>query len=334
MMFKQAIKLIGKPLNDPALQAFMNEHGFKQPKRTEISGQSSERDFWIEHKKLGVNLLFDIDIKNPLYTPVAGSRKNLWIPVLSYVTFFDAKLSYPLGLKIGLTHNETIKLLGTPSYKSSDISKSWLDDDGNEAFYGWHKTIDEAKQIELHARIHNNDKLDDLDVSIIAFDPVFRLFDGLRSENLSHFFNNPNEYNMPSLFMDWAIKHNIYIGQADEQAGVVAVKNGLDIREFFQQNVKTTAIYLHNFAPAHQQFVRQYINNMSSHDVYFGRDYSFSFLTNKTERNNYLGEAVLNTLEKVVLNNENKTKIFAVINVRFAEFNTHGFAKSKVELKL
>ena len=60
-MFEQLLKFIGKPLNDPALQAFMAEYGYKQPKRTEIFGRSSDRSFWVEHRKLGVNLLFDIE---------------------------------------------------------------------------------------------------------------------------------------------------------------------------------------------------------------------------------------------------------------------------------
>jgi hypothetical protein len=38
-------------------------------------------------------------------------------------------------------------------------------------------------------------------------------------------------------------------------------------------------------------------------------------------------------LAKVTLNDENKAKIFAVLDARFAEFNAHGFAKSKVEVK-
>jgi hypothetical protein len=76
--------------------------------------------------------------------------------------------------------------------------------------------------------------------------------------------------------------------------------------------------------------VRQYVDNMSGHDVYFGRDFALSFLTNHAERNNYLGEDAENTLAKDELNDENKARIFEVLDARFAEFSTHGFAKSKV----
>ena len=84
-MFEQTIKLIGKPLNDPDLQAFMAEHGYKQPKKAEISGRSSDRSFWVEHKKLAINLLFDIETQNPHYLPFAGSKKGMWLPMLQQI---------------------------------------------------------------------------------------------------------------------------------------------------------------------------------------------------------------------------------------------------------
>ena len=236
-MFEQTIHLTGKPLNDVQMQAYMVENGFKQPNRTEISGQSSERSFWVEHKKLGINLLFAIDVNNPLHLPVAGSKKNLWGPVLHYVTFLNSKLSYQYDLKIGLTHDETAKLLGAPSYKSSDISLSWLNDDGSEAFVGWNKPMDDAinnaKQIELHVRVWEDEKLDEININVIEFSPIFSLFDALRSENLTHFEADINDFNQTSIFMEWAIKNDCYIGQASEQEGIAAVKNNLNLRAFF-----------------------------------------------------------------------------------------------------
>ena len=133
--------------------------------------------------------------------------------------------------------------------------------------------------------------------------------------------------------MQWAIKNDYYIGQTSEQEVIAAVKNGLTMAKFFQKTIKTPSIYLEFFEHAYQQFVRQYINNMSSHDVYYWGDYSLSFLTNNTERNNPYGQTALNTLSKVEMNDANKAKIFAVLYMRFAEFNAHGFAKSKVDLK-
>jgi hypothetical protein len=191
-MFEQTIKLIGKLLNHPDLQAYLAEHGFKPPKKTEISGRTSERSFWMEHKKLGVNLLFDIDSKNPLYPPVAGSKKSLWVPILRSVTFLDAKTAYPFGLKMGLSYADAKQILGAPNYKSSDFHKTWLKEDGAESFYGWYKTIDEAKQITLHARIQTDGVLNEINVEVIGLKDIFVLFDAFTNQGLSDFFNNPN----------------------------------------------------------------------------------------------------------------------------------------------
>lgn len=332
-MFEQALSLIGTPLNHPNMQAFLAEHGFKPAKKTEISGKSSEPSFWLEHKKLGINLSFTIDTNNPLYPPMAGSKKGLWLPILHYVTFLSTNIAYPLGLKMYLSIAQVTQILGDFSYKSSDIHKMWLNDDGSESFYGWRKTIDESKQIELHARIQTDGKLDELNAYVIELNTIFQLFNPLLGENLSHFLADVNHLNPASIFIEWAIKHDLYLGQATEQAGVAKVKNGLNIIDFFQQHVKANGIYLEFFAPVHQQFIRQYINNMSSHDVYFGGDYLLSFLTKQAERDNYFGEAAMDTLAKLRLNEANKAKIFALLDARFTEFKAHGFAKSVKDLK-
>jgi hypothetical protein len=174
------------------------------------------------------------------------------VPILRSVTFLDAKTAYPQGLKMGLSYADASQILGAPSYKSSDIAKIWLNDDGGESFYGWHKTIDEAKQIALHARIKTDGVLDEINAEVIALKEIFSLFDAFNNQDLSHFLNNPNQYNSPCIFIEWAIKNGLYVGQANEQAGIAAVKSGLSMRDFFQQHVKTTGVYLQYFAPAHQ----------------------------------------------------------------------------------
>jgi hypothetical protein len=331
-MFEQTIKLIGKPLNHPDLQAYLTEHDFKPAKKTEISGRTSERDFWIEHKKLGINLLFDIDSKNPLYPPVAGSKKGLWLPILRSVTFLDAKIAYPLGLKMGLSYADATQILGVPSYKSSDISKIWLKDDGSESFYGWNHLLDNAKQLELHARISVNEKLDEINVRMIELKVIDTLYDVLNNQTVDILLTYPKP--RIAMLMEWSIQKGHYIGEALHADLIAKVKaataNGTD---FLNAQTNNPHIYLQHFAKNSQEFIRQYCNNMSGFDILYYRDYCLSFLTNNAERENYLGEDALNTLAKVALNDENKAKMFAVLDARFAEFNAHGFAKSKVELK-
>jgi hypothetical protein len=188
-MFEQTIKLIGAPLNHPGLQAFMIEHGFKQPKKTEISGRTSERSFWVEHKKLAVDLLFAIDLEenNPHYNQrFCGSKKGMWVPVLKQVTFKNPQLEYPFGLKIGLTQDEVTKILGNFTFKSSDITRTWINDDGSESFYGWVKTMDAAKDIVLHTRLWVGEVIRDIDIHPTRYDNVFYLYDALSGDTIDH----------------------------------------------------------------------------------------------------------------------------------------------------
>jgi hypothetical protein len=332
-MFEQAINLIGKPLNDPDLQAFMAEHGFKQPKKSEISGRATDRSFWVEHKKLGVNLLFDIESENPLYLPFAGSKKGMWQPALKQITFNNSKLEYPFGLKIGLSHEETTKVLGDFTFKSSDICRVWLNDDGSESFYGWIKTIDATKQLVLHTRIDIGEKLIDIDVHHIRMESIFYLFDIFNNETINNTLANTATLHEMAMFMEWAIQKDLYTGSAQHADIIREVKNaranGID---FLSLHAHCGRIYKEDFVPNAQRFVHQYGRNMSSFDILYSRDYVLSFLTDRKQRDNYKGQDAIATLKKVDYSESNKAKIFSVLDIRFAEFNAHGFAKSKIEL--
>ena len=100
--------------------------------------------------------------------------------------------------------------------------------------------INNAKQIELHVRVWEDEKLDEININVIKFSPIFSLFDALRSENLSHFEADINDFKQTSIFMEWAIKNDCYIGQTSEQEGIAAVKNGLSMAKFFSENHKNT----------------------------------------------------------------------------------------------
>jgi hypothetical protein len=333
-MFEQAIKLIGKPLNNPDLQALMTEHGFKQPKKAEISGRSSERSFWVEHKKLAINLLFDIETQNPHYAPFAGSKKGMWLPMLQQITFANPKLTYPFGLKIGLTHDETTKILGDFTFKSSDIHKVWLNDDGSESFYGWTKTIDAAKDLVLHTRINVGEKIRDIDIHPARMHSVFYLYDVFNNETIDSTLAATATLHEMAMFMEWAIHKGLYFSAAHLADIVAKVKNGsANGIDFLRHHTQCGRIFKEDFAPKAQEFVRQYGNNMSGHDILYSRDYVLSFLTNAKQRDNYMGDEAIETLKKVAYSDENKAKIFGVLDMRFAEFNAHGFAKSVVELK-
>lgn len=334
-IFEQAVNLIGKPLNDTVLQTFMNINGFKQPKKTEISGKSSERSFWVENKKLKVNLLFHIDPDNPIYFPFPATRKGMWQPILQQVTFCNPKFKYPFGLKIGLTHEETTKLMGDFSFKSSDIHPVWINDDGSESFYGWKKIIDNTKQLELHTRIDLGEKILEIDVHRNRMQSVFYLYDIFNNETISDTLSNTATLHEMAVFMEWAIKKDFYQGNSVQANIITKIKhdkaNGID---FISEHNQCGHIYVEDFIPDVQQFVRQYCNNMSGKDILYSRDYVLSFLTDAKQRDNYFGQDAVDVLRKVEYSSGNIAKIFTVLETRFLEFNTHNFAKSLVELKV
>jgi hypothetical protein len=334
-IFERAINLIGKPLNNEALQEFINVHGFKQPKRTEISGKSSERSFWVENKKLKVNLLFNIDPENPIYNTFSGKRKGMWQPILQQVTFSNPKFEYPFGLKIGLTHQETTKIMGDFTFKSSDIHPVWINDDGSESFYGWKKIIDNTKQLVLHTRIDFGEKILKIDVYPNRMQIVFYLYDMFNNETISNTLANTATLHKMAVFMEWAIKKDFYLGNSVQADIITKIKqdkaNGVD---FISEHNQCGHIYVEDFIPDVQQFVRQYCNNMSGKDILYSRDYVLSFLTNAKHRDNYMGQDAINVLSKVEYSPGNIAKIFTIIESRFIEYNTHGFAESLVELKI
>ena len=85
-----------------------------------------------------------------------------------------------------MSHAQTEQILGEPSYKSSDISRTWLNDNGSESFYGWDYLLDNTKQIELHARIQLAENLDEINVRVISLGLVFYLYDALGDEKINH----------------------------------------------------------------------------------------------------------------------------------------------------
>lgn len=332
-MFTQATQLIGKPINDPAVHAFLLKHGFKLPKKLTISGRASNRSFWIEHKKLGINLLFSIEIKSPLYPPIAGEKKGLWIPVLTHIDFANTKLDYPLNLRMGLTLAEAKIALGEPHYKSSDIHPVWLNEDGSESFYGWNLPFDDQRQLEIAIRIDTDGQLDEIAANIKRFTSVLMLFDNLNGETIEDCLTNTYYGHEAAMLMEWCIQHDMYTGDPNEQSILVQVKagaaNGLD---FLRQH-QSTELYKEQFAPQYQTFIHQYCKNMSGHDILYARDYAMCFLTNPKQRNNYMGAEAVDTLKQVAYSADNKQRLSAALNKRLQEFEMHGFTNSKEILK-
>ncbi len=327
-MFEQVTQLIGLTIDHPNVQAFLLSNGFKLSKKNEISGHASDRSFWIEHKKLGINLLFSIDIKNPQYPPIPADKKGLWMPTLSHITFMDSKLDYPLNLRMGLTLVETKTILGEPHYKSSDIHKTWLNEDGSESFYGWNLPLNESKQIILDFRIKPDRSLSKIDVSIKHITPVLTLFDALKNQTIDALIADNYHCHEATMLLAWCIQRGMYMGETDEEETINQVKTGeISIIDYLRQH-RQMHIYKELFAPQYQTFMHQYCNNMSGFDILYARDFAYCFLDNPTLRKNYMGEAAINQLNSIPYAKKHQEVAFKMLDQRLAEFSEDGFANS------
>jgi hypothetical protein len=329
-MFDQIIPLLGVALDQPAMQDFLAEHGFKPPKKSEISGRASDRSFWLEHKKLGLTLLFSIDTNNPLYSAKVGSKKGMWIPLLQQVNCSNNNLSDPYHLHMGLTLTEAKSLLREPHYKSSDFSKVWLNDDGTESFYGWNIPIDADRQTLLSFRIKTDGVLKKIDLGLKELTPVQYLYDPLIHETMHNLLGDPYHSIENAVFLEWSIQQGLYQGSAQEQETISKVKSGtLNGIDFLMKYPEKSRIFKEEFAPQHQTFVHKYCNNLSGHDVLYSRDFAFCFLKEPALRQNYMGIDATESLKQLHYTEENKNIVFDVLNQRMAEFNQHGFSKSQ-----
>lgn len=163
---------------------------------------------------------------------------------------------------------------------------------------------------------------------------TFTLFSLLNNETITNTLADNSICNHVGMFCEWAINNNVYLGQQSQASIVASVKNntanGVD---FICAHSACGQIYAEDFAPNYYQFIRQYCHNISGNDVVYQRDYAMCFLVNNSERKNYLGDAAVASLSKVTYLDDNKQKLFNVLDKRLAEFNSHGFAKSVAILK-
>jgi hypothetical protein len=330
LLFDTVNALMGVAINNPSMQDFFAEHGFKPPKKTTISGTASDYSVWVEHSKLGVDLLFSIEINNPLYTPPAGDKKSLWIPILKEASFKKNQANYPFGLTLDISLEEAKALLGEASYKSSDISKIWLKKDGTESFYGWQKMVDEARQIALNFRIKPTETLNAITLSLLQGTRLIPLYNPLKNQTMSDLLNDTLACHRVAVWLEWSILNGLYMGTNNEQVSINNVKagtsNGVD---FLRNQPEKSNLYLEQFAQAHQAFVRQYLNNLSTFDVLYARDYAMHFLSDAALRQNYMGEKAELALSQLAYSDEHKQMVFTMLDERFAEFKAHGFAKSQ-----
>ena len=87
------------------------------------------------------------------------------------------------------------------------------------------------------------------------------------------------------MFLEWAIKNDLFIGEPQQQAIIAQVKNGAANGVNFLAHYSNSGhVFQQQFVQTAQQFVRQYCNNITSFNIFYSRDFALSFLTNAKQR--------------------------------------------------
>lgn len=329
-MINKIISVLGKPLQSKEVKSFLAKHGFKYPKKDSISNRTAETEFWIENKKAGVSLLFSVQPYNPGYRPVAGSRKGMYIPIFIQANF-DGKgeFEFPFDVNFKLRFNQLKRKLGKPTLKSSEISPSWLNEDGTESFYRWSKVV---KRDILFGVEYNCEKdgIKDMSLGIKYNISILEFYDELKQENVETLTSVKNDFTITSnlMFLKWAIQNGFVQVSKTNKKLIAEIKSGKKDSIDFIKSIDRGYIIESDFSRS-GNFIRMYTQNLTDYDIVFQDDLANTFLTSKKLRDNYLGGEAQKVLNQVEYDVKNYKRVEDVINKRFKEFEKHKFEKSK-----
>jgi hypothetical protein len=330
-MFETLANLTGLRIDDNRIIAFMEKNGFKYPKKPFISNRSTDTSYWVENKKLGVDLLFSAQTYLDNYPLVQGDKKGVFVPMLSNIRWYNNKsgTEFPLALDFSCNF-ETLKAkLGAPTLKSSDISPIWLNDDGSESFYRWKISLDDEKRIVWGLQFDDDQTIREFTLGLKYENPLFELYYGWTYEKFETFLALEGSYKTTTLmFLQWAIEKDLVKTNEATAVATSAVKEGkLPIIEWVR--VFGRGYILDDDFTAEQRFIRAYVKNLSGHNILYTQDFAHLFLETAELKENYFSEAARKQLNAVAYNEANYQIVKELIDRRLDEYQKHKFSQSK-----
>ncbi|MVT12613.1 hypothetical protein [Chitinophaga tropicalis] len=326
-MFNILTSLIGLRIDDNRIIEFLEKNGFKYPKKPFISNRSTDTSYWVENKKLGVDLLFQAQTYVPGYSLIQGDKKGIFVPVLGRVRWYNnkSKTEFPLGLDFSYNFESLKEKLGEPGIKSSDISPIWLNDDGSESFYRWEIILDDERSHVWGLEYTDNQVIKDFSLGLKYQMPAFYLYSEWGYENFENFMSRHNfDRTADLMFLQWAIERDLV------KPSVIAteVKEGkLPVTEWVR--ALNRGYVLESDFSAEGRFIDAYTANLSGNDILYSRDAAYTFLETPELKQNDYGEAAKKLLNEVSYNEDNYKKIKSLIDKRLTEYKDHGFRQSK-----
>ena len=330
-MFTTLTSLAGLRIDDERIKDFLEKNGFKYPKKPFISNRSTDTSYWIQNKKLGIDLLFSARNYNEKYPLIQGDKKGVWVPVLNRARWYNNKSKTEFPLNIDFGHDfETLKTkLGEPTQKSSDVSHTWLNDDGSESWYRWRLPLDNDRSIEWGLEFGDDLTINDFMVGLPYHSPVFEFYYEWHNENFDSFVKRKDWHQTAYLmFLQWTIDHNMVTTNENTAAVAKDIKEGkLPVTEYIK--ALNRGYMLEEDFSAEQRFIYSYIHNVGSYDTLFTRDVAHTFLKDDTLKDNYFCKEATEQLNAVEYNAENYAIVKSIIDNRLAEYKEHKFKQSK-----
>lgn len=330
-MFTTLTSLIGLRIDDSKIIEFLETHGFKYPKKPFISNRSTDTSFWIQNKKLGIDLLFNARNYLENYPLIPGEKKGIWVPVLASARWYNNKSKTEFPFNVDFDHNfETLKAkLGEPTQKSSDISHIWLNDDGSESWYRWKLPVDNERSIVWGLEFSDDQTIRDFSLGLPYKSPAIDLYSEWSNETFDSFVKQ-QEYHKTAylMFLQWTIENDLVITNEKTEPIVKAIKAGQSpVTEWV--HVLNRGYVLEDDFSDHQKFIYRYIHNLGSYDILYTRDVAYTFLKDDALKQNYFGKEATDQLNAIDYNASNYAIVKSMIDKRLAEYKEHSFKQSK-----
>lgn len=325
-MIEDLINLMGRPIQDPEMKDFLAKNGFKYPKKDTISNRSQDRSFWLENKKLGLSLLFTIQIRNPIYSFLPGGKKGIFLPMLNFASFNSkSQEEFPFEINFALNLDKIKQIV--KKYKFEDDSPPKL-----KWMQRWNRTLDKEKDIAISMEYRNEQKiLKEVQIKIKTSSDLLQLYDELMyALDVFPKFSERTDV----FFLWWAIKNDFFKENTENKAGIKELKaEKISIVDFVKKYLRRSYVGLEDFCKDAENdgFLNFYINNESGYsggkDIYLAQDFSDIFLKGKRlDHMDVEGRKILNQLE---FSEENYKKVESFLNQRYKEFKENRFKKSK-----
>lgn len=318
-MFNTLKDLIGLRIDDEKMISFLEANGFKYPKKATISNRSTDTSYWVQNKKLGIDLLFEAQNYLDRYPLIQGEKKGIFVPILNCVRWYSnkSKTTFPHNLDFGVDFQTLNNTLGAPTLKSSEISPVWLNDDGSESFYRWDMMLDPEKSISWGLEFNDEQEVKYFKLGLTYSKPLIQLYYQWSYETYDSMLKRKDFYVTADLFfLRWAIDRNL----ANNNGNATALE--------WVRSLNRGYITEADFTGEHA-FMHAYIKNLSGHDILYTKDAAYAFLDSDELKQNYFGAAATERLNEVAFNDDNYAIVKSIIDTRLQEYTAHQFSKSK-----